>query len=265
MTITPIPLEGASNARDLSGYPAADRRVIAPHRLLRSGELSALTPRDIQTLTTHFNLRQIIDFRCDVEIAEKPNIPVPGTSYAAIPVLQSTALGLTREGGEEKMMRSIVEQMMASGAPREGYLIGLYRQMIADKDAQAAYRQFFTRLLAQPSGATLWHCSAGKDRAGLAAILVELALGVPDDVIEADYLATNTCNPKMTRAVMANVAHHPAAVQDAILAVLTVCPEYFSAIFDAMIDQSGSPRDYLRDVIGLTDSETRALRALYLQ
>ena len=40
-------------------------------------------------------------------------------------------------------------------------------------------------------GSTLWHCSLGKDRAGMAAVIVEKILGVSDEDILADYMETN--------------------------------------------------------------------------
>ena len=41
-------------------------------------------------------------------------------------------------------------------------------------------------------GALLFHCTAGKDRTGMAAYLILSALGVEQKIIMEDYLLTNT-------------------------------------------------------------------------
>ena len=46
-----IPLEGASNFRDLGGYPGMDGRPLRWRKLFRSDHLGALSPQDIATLT----------------------------------------------------------------------------------------------------------------------------------------------------------------------------------------------------------------------
>lgn len=55
--------------------------------------------------------------------------------------------------------------------------------------AQASFAQVF-HLFAQNSGAALFHCTAGKDRTGMTAMLLLELAGVPDETIIADYAAT---------------------------------------------------------------------------
>jgi protein-tyrosine phosphatase len=46
------------------------------------------------------------------------------------------------------------------------------------------------------------HCSAGKDRTGIVVALVLAALGVPDEVIAADYaLSARYLDPERTPAI----------------------------------------------------------------
>lgn len=86
-----------------------------------------------------------------------------------------------------------MKEMMRSGTfQAEAYMAGLYRAMMQSESALAAYRDFFDLLLAGPQ-TLLWHCSAGKDRAGIAAALVLCALGVSRQEIMEDYLLTNRC------------------------------------------------------------------------
>jgi protein-tyrosine phosphatase len=64
----------------------------------------------------------------------------------------------------------------------------LYRALVNDQAAR--YAEFFAHLL-DSRGPVAFHCTAGKDRTGLAAALVLLALGVPREVVMQDYLLSN--------------------------------------------------------------------------
>ena len=55
-----------------------------------------------------------------------------------------------------------------------------------------AFKELF-RALEAGETPILFHCSAGKDRTGVAAMLILLALGASDETICADYERTNLC------------------------------------------------------------------------
>ena len=67
----------------------------------------------------------------------------------------------------------------------------VYERMMLDEQSQRGFAQFFDDVLAAEDGSVLWHCTIGKDRAGLAAALLLHALGVKREAVEQDYLATN--------------------------------------------------------------------------
>ena len=64
----------------------------------------------------------------------------------------------------------------------------VYTDIISDPHAISAYRALFQVLLAQESGATMYFCSHGRDRTGIATMLILSAPDVPIEVIRADYL-----------------------------------------------------------------------------
>ncbi len=71
----------------------------------------------------------------------------------------------------------------------------MYIGFLTSDMGQKAYSQFFRILLeTSPDRAVLWHCTSGKDRTGLAAMLLLAALGVDEKVIMEDYLLTNEYN-----------------------------------------------------------------------
>jgi len=105
----------------------------------------------------------------------------------------------------------------------------------------------------------VFHCTAGKDRTGVAAALVLLALGVPRDIVLQDYLLTN------------DLAHplppqHQTTVPLEALAVLWRVQQGFldSALRVVDADHGGIER-YLTQRLRLSRGALDALAARYLQ
>ena len=68
-----------------------------------------------------------------------------------------------------------------------------YLVMVLNEHARLAFRQMYIDLLAndQENESLLFHCAAGKDRTGVAGMLIMAALQVPFSTIREDYLLTN--------------------------------------------------------------------------
>jgi protein tyrosine/serine phosphatase len=79
-----LPLDGASNARDLGGLPTDSTGSIAPHRLLRSDNLQGLTPADVRLLVDDIGLRTVVDLRTNVEVSMEG--PGPLTREPAVTI-----------------------------------------------------------------------------------------------------------------------------------------------------------------------------------
>lgn len=73
-----------------------------------------------------------------------------------------------------------------------------------------AYKELF-RALEAGETPVLFHCSAGKDRTGVAAILILLALGASDKTIAEDFEKTNIWRRPELEAVWAEHAEEIAA------------------------------------------------------
>lgn len=69
------------NFRDLGGYIGNNGRSVRKGRLLRSGNLAGLTEKDVETLKTTYNLKNIIDLHTRSEKEKDPDVGVPGTIY----------------------------------------------------------------------------------------------------------------------------------------------------------------------------------------
>ncbi len=184
-----IMLEGAFNFRDLGGYLTVDGRMVRWRRVYRADALDQLTSADIVVLN-NLGLRTVVDLRSHTEVRRAPH---PFTE------------GLVRYRHTPLAIGFEPDPYGASPAP-EQTAEQLYRTML-DMGGEAI-RALFEEL-AEPAALPLvFHCTAGKDRTGVAAALVLRALGVPDDLVAADYaLSQRHMAPIIARLRHAREAH----------------------------------------------------------
>lgn len=267
MEIQRIPLEGLKNTRDLGGFPTKDGRHIRPCRLIRSGELFNGTEADMAALTQQYHLKKVLDFRTSKEREEHPDPELPGVVNHHMPLLDEKAPGVTREGQDGDMMEQLLSFLMSSDFDSAGYMAGIYEQIITGAMTQKQYGQMFDELLSQKEGAVLWHCTAGKDRAGIASILILSALDVPESIIEEDYLKVNEFyredNEKLCDMMEKKTNNH--SIRQGILDMFSVHKEYLERVMAVIQRNYGTMEDYLEMVLGLTPDKKAALKQLYLE
>ena len=185
-------LEGARNCRDLGGYPATGGRHVRPGALFRSDRLSTLTDDDLDELGSR-GIRTVVDFRAGPEIERDRSRLWPGvTSHISLPVGDTV-------DGDISMVDQIFEGRLRSVS--EDDMAGLYLQMIG------SYGELFAQLVAIAADVDhlpmLFHCTAGKDRSGIASALLLEALGVARETVLDDYCLTNELRSHQRMAELA--------------------------------------------------------------
>ena len=270
-----IPLKGLCNTRDLGGYRTADGRRIKSHKLIRSGALLDGTDEDLQILLSRYGLRTVVDFRTGEERRQKPDPVLPGVTYVENPILEEEAMGITRENENTSdgnaVVKKVIETIRTTDSTPLEYMKNMYINLIKDSFSRAQYRKFFEVLLAQEEGAVLWHCTAGKDRAGVGTILILSALSVPREQILADYMKVNTFAKKEIDFLMELLTkgEEKAAVSpeqaEAVRLLFTVDEAYAASVFEVMERECGSVDAFLEREMGLTPEKRRRLKQLYLE
>jgi len=235
-------LDGASNFRDLGGYPASDGRMVRWRQIFRSNHLGHLSKADIAALR-QLGVRSAFDFRgreeraaalCGIADIAVHSLPIEPTVVAALRA-RLAAGRLTAEDALEIMRES-------------------YRNYV--RHSSDSFRKLFAHLL-EDHAPLVVHCTAGKDRTGFACALILHALGVPDDVIMDDYLLTNS----FYRRDPAAGSDLPDDVGDAIGSVQS---SFLAAGFEAVQTGYGGLDAYLKDGLGIGAPERAALQARYL-
>lgn len=255
-----LPLQSMPNTRDLGALKTGDGRFILPRKLLRSGELYHLSKADIRTLREDYHLKTVVDFRTETERLQKPDTEMDGVCYIEDPILEEETVGITRESGLMGMLKGFQGNA-------EEYMQRTYRSLVLEKYATNHYAKFFQYLLDQENGAILWHCSAGKDRVGVATALLLSALGVPRDTIMEDYLRSNSYLEQDTEYMLQllgdKISEHPKAEEN-IRIMMGVKSQYLESAFQAIEEDCGTMERYLKKRMCLTAKTVEKLQNKYL-
>ncbi len=239
-----LPLQGASNFRDLGGYVGAQGRPVQWRKLFRSDHLGDLNAADLAQLEA-LGLARVCDFRGVVERAAHP-CAMPGPAVHALSI-------------EPTVVQALEDFAIRNRGIQEADAVRLmqqtYRAFVTDNSAR--YAELFGHLL-HSDAPLVFHCTAGKDRTGFAAALILSALGVSRDDIMQDYLLTN----QLYKPPAMVGGDAPPEVR---AAVRRVQADYLQASLDVVDADYGGMQNYLRTGIGLAAADLKRLEYLYLQ
>ena len=259
-----IAFEALPNTRDLGYLASGSGQQILPQRLIRSGALAEASRADIHTLLTEYNVRTIIDMRTSEEQEKSPDPQnkMAETRFIDAPILGFSATGITQENGLEGMLKAL------SGLKHDPdkLMCKLYKDMLLDSTGIKGFTRFFEVLANADEGALLWHCSAGKDRAGLASVLLLTVLGVSQSEIVSDYLATNRFLAGRANKLKELV---PESLQtENVLQSLHILNSADEAFLNAAItgaeEAFGSLDQYLEEALGVDSKAREVLCNKYL-
>ena len=167
-----IDLEGCLNFRDLGGYPTAGGRRLAWRRIYRSDGLHRLTAADVVRLRDDLALTDLIDLRSTAELSLDGRGPLEDEPMAFhhVPLFDGD-----RPSTFSPDLQMRMEEM--SLADRYFGLVEMAKEPIAR----------VVELIADAKGGAVYHCAAGKDRTGVISAILLSVLGVPEELIVADY------------------------------------------------------------------------------
>lgn len=173
-----VALEGTMNLRDLGGYRGIGGRQVRWGRVFRSDALHALTAGDLAVFG-RLGLRVVYDLRRQVERDRQPTVRLAED-------VRSVVLPI---GGDpdDTNQPELIDQILAGEVVEadDEFMAGEYRRMV--DDAAPHFGELLTRLTDPDGLPALFHCTAGKDRTGVAAALLLSTLGVDEDVVLDDY------------------------------------------------------------------------------
>ncbi len=238
-----IDFEGVHNFRDLGGIATA-HAVTQFGVLYRSDRLSGFTKNDHRAFC-ELGIATVIDMRVADERNKAPNC------LPQDPLVKQ----ITREFWPQHTVR-MISDINAGKLDQTGARAAMLKQYGAlATDHLPDYRAVIDDLLSHSCTPSVFHCTSGKDRTGMVAAIILLAIGVPQDAVIADYVLTDGRVAKVDifgRHVNPNV----------IEVVMAATPDYIQAAIDAMVSSYGSIEAYLTNGIRLNRQKREDLRAL---
>ena len=241
-----------------------DGRTIKAGRLFRSAQLVTADESDKAKLADMIEL--IIDFRNDVEARQVPDPAMPGVVYMHNPILKDLTPGISREKNSSE---DLVRDLAFNPEGAKAYMINVYTRLTTEPFAVSQYARFIDTLLIEHKKGILWHCSAGKDRAGFATMIVQRLLGVDEDSVMEDYLLTNTFMASEMEGLISKAeakmgGARSDAMRESFGYLFGAKPEFLEALDEKIRLEYGGFDSFVRDGLGVDQAKRDRLRELYL-
>lgn len=245
-----LPLEKQHNLRDLGGYKTTDGKTVKWGKIFRSGDFSDLHTADINYLVST-GINTLVDLRSSSEKSDSPN-KIPSSLRTHNINIELGDLGLQE-----------IIQLVMSGDENAvtDYFTNLNRELILDYQAQ--YKALFDLIESKENTPLVFHCTAGKDRAGLGAALFLMALGVDKQTVMEDYLLTNVCTGVSMDEIRALYGNY--GVDETILECIYYAKsariDYIGTAFATIEQHYGSVENFLRNQL---EVDIEKLKSVYL-
>jgi len=233
-----LPMEGGFNFRDLGGIRTMDGKYVKWGKLIRSDELHGLTEADLAYLS-NLPLISIVDFRSENEVEANADL---------IPSSVKQHYKFSMNPGN---MSSLSDIFGLTSDDIDNLMMGMYVSLVSDPETVALYKKFFALLQNEENLPLLFHCTAGKDRTGMAAALILFALNVEESVIIDDYMQSNI---HLDQKYSQYITTFPL-----MKSIFQVKAKFLQAGIEKIRTDYGSVDNYLETVLGVDLAEFRNL------
>lgn len=238
-------VNGTLNLRDIGGYSTLNGHATVWRKILRGDALHQIDDKGREVLAS-YELKTSLDLRENDERTVAPDRLGDDVRLVSIPLFAYA-----------------VQPDIVPHYRRESTTLDdVYQYVVAERGAElaAAFRE-----LARPGGLpAIVHCTAGKDRTGIVIGLLLSLLGVPDEVIAADFVATSLFLTEEFYATLTQYAVDAGQDPTEFAAMLDCSPELILNVLDQVRTSHGDIENYLL-YHGLTSEEIEQLRSHLLE
>jgi protein-tyrosine phosphatase len=214
---------GGRNFRDLGGHPVAGGRRVQRGKIYRSAHLAHIPEESPHPLAA-IRLRTLVTLQSQLEVRHlgppRAEFLESGVRWEHIPIGDTWF----RDDGFYKI----------ETPPGHEHLVIV-------TEFRNGWQSFFKLLAEREVYPLVFHCSAGRDRTGVGAVMLLELLGVSRELIVADFLESNATFPKMP-----------------------LSERQLEPIF-SLIDESGGIQGFLLDALGLEVTDLEAIRGDLLE
>ena len=239
----------------MGGIPVAGGRVVKRGLFFRGGALNAVTEADKEKLRD-LGIVCAIDLRTGWEREAKPDKEIPGIENLHIPFFDKEIVGIEYE---KPISESIVDGHDFACDPSD-----FYRAMpnpLTARQMRQALEVVFDHAMA--GEATLQHCSGGKDRTGVLALLTLTILGADKDAILQDYLETNIARDANIQPIYERFLRLTGDEEVArrVTDDHRARPSNLENFYEALDENFGNMNDFIHNHLGIDNDRMQAIRA----
>jgi len=218
-----VPLAGTMNTRDLGGLPLSGGRLTAPGVFMRSDVPMGLHAEDFAKLA-RLGLTTVIDLRQPHELERDPSC-------------------LQGRDGVDWHHVEVWGHIDEEEGPADKFDIVAFYLAALDHAGSGFARAF--DILASSKGAALFHCTAGKDRTGLLALLLLEVAGVPTELIVADFALTHDRIGPLRERLLAD-AERNGVSREQFSRLLGATPDMIEPAIEHLRSRHGGAAAYLK-------------------
>lgn len=244
-----VPLDGSANFRDIGGYPTTDGSRVRRGVVFRSGSLDELSADDVPVLRS-LGVGAVADLRREPERAA---VTPSWLEASRIEVIQLPI------GTRVAHLKSIATRMLAGEitdfSPDD--MVDIYSTLLTHYPDEFGA---VARLIASSDGATVVHCTAGKDRTGVAVALLLSFLGVDDATVAEDYALSQQHYSMPLLAELEVRFAELAADLDRVRAFFDAQPAVMLGLLADLKTRFGGAAAYLAGPAGVSQEDLDRLR-----
>ncbi len=259
-------VDSIPNFRDVGGHRTRGGGVVRRGLLYRSTALHRASPGAVEALEA-LGIRTVFDLRTAGERdvwPEADRLPA-GATYVVADVLRDADTPEARPAEMRALLADPerVQAMLGSGRGERMFL-ARYREFVNLTSGRQAYHRVLADLATPGTTPAIVHCMTGKDRAGWSVAVLLLLLGVPEEAVVEDYLASNAAltglHAEMTDEWVAD-GRDPALLEP----MLGVRVEYLEAALDEVRRGFGSIDGYVESGLAIGPMTRRRLVATFVE
>ena len=243
-------INSVSNFRDVAIGSKMKNNI-----LFRCAKLSTLNDEDIKKIED-LNPHAIIDFRDPKEINKAPDNLSKDLlkKYVSLPISASTLSRMVDQKNIDGDNKFTYEKVM-----EESYKLYI-------NNHKHVWKEFIKILLKANNNPIIFHCSAGKDRTGIASFIIQKLCDNPIELIFENYLLSNellTINAATAEQSTASKKDDQLITEIMLDTLSKVKKSYLISGINEIENQFESLENYIIQELGFTDADIKDLKKLY--
>lgn len=243
------------NFRELSNKTNIRGQKLRSNTIYRSSNLLTEYKADLDEIK-EIGINYIYDFRSNLEIEKDGQQKIENAETIHINILP--AAGMSNEDQETYLQNA------------EKFMNVMYENMLSESKE---YSSFIHNILNQKTPAFLFHCTAGKDRTGIAAVILMHILEFNSDDIIEEYLKID---PELIDFLSVKFMPEPSVIaavpemdlsdlKDKMLGFITVKKEYLNSFYKGVEKRYGNMDGYISNFLKISCDDMEELRRRYLE